>query len=435
MRRILLSVVLFTIIHGNLRAQGAATFHVFAQLADGRAGDGTFYFSSLLAVNVSPQPAACTVRVYGSLSNRLLGSLTFTLPAMGSFWNVSTALAEGVISPLATGYATLTCSQSVAATVAYTNLSPAGTVLAAAEVFSSPPTTRAELIMLRGGRYRSAVAVANDTDTPADYQLTVTNLSGQQIGVAGISVPARSNTAKFVDELVPLPDGFAGAALISSSAGTPFSAVGLVYSGSVFFSQPVVTFSTYNDTILGDHPVAFYDVNPRSGAESDISGNGNTGTYYGGFPAVATMPNGDVAADFDGSTQYLSIRSPANNSLSIPVTGSLTTEAWIRPDVLQFPNNSNGYVNWMGKCAAYSPTCEWAARMYNTTNPEDRCNRLSAYVFNRAAGLGSGAFWQPLCGSVAGRQMAPRCQRVHDAGPARRLSKRFDISWLHRQLG
>ena len=80
---------------------------------------------------------------------------------------------------------------------------------------------------------------------------------------------------------------------------------------------------------------------------------------------------------------------------------NLTWEGWIRPDVLQFPNDGgNGYVDWMGKCQDYAPTCEWEARMYNTTNSESRCNRLSAYVFNPSAGLGSAADWQPTCGLI-----------------------------------
>jgi hypothetical protein len=54
----------------------------------------------------------------------------------------------------------------------------------------------------------------------------------------------------------------------------------------------------------------------------------------------------------------------------------------------------------MGKCASYGPTCEWEARMYNTTNAQGRCNRLSAYVFNPSAGLGSAADWQPACGLI-----------------------------------
>jgi hypothetical protein len=109
------------------------------------------------------------------------------------------------------------------------------------------------------------------------------------------------------------------------------------------------------------------------------------------------MPNGDLAADFNGSSEYLTI--PSNSSMSIPTTGILTWEAWVRADVLQFPNAYQGdYVNWMGKCQNYAPTCEWEARMYTTTNSAGRPNRISAYAFNPGAGLGSGAFWQPETG-------------------------------------
>src|SRR5262249_49724052 len=96
---------------------------------------------------------------------------------------------------------------------------------------------------------------------------------------------------------------------------------------------------------------------------------------------------------------YLTV--PSNATLSIPATGDLTWEGWIRPDVLQFPNASqDAYVDWMGKCASYGPTCEGEARMYSTTTPESRCNRMSAYVFNPTAGLGSAGDWQPTCGLI-----------------------------------
>ena len=151
--------------------------------------------------------------------------------------------------------------------------------------------------------------------------------------------------------------------------------------------------TSYDDTVLVDQPVAFWAMSSTTGTEPDLSGHGHTGTYQGGTPGSATLPNGDVAADFDGASQYLTV--PSHASLSIPTTGKLTWEAWVRPAVLQFPNNSNGYVDWMGKCEEYSPTCEWEARMYNLTNPQNRLSRLSAYVFNPGAGLGSGADWQP----------------------------------------
>ena len=156
--------------------------------------------------------------------------------------------------------------------------------------------------------------------------------------------------------------------------------------------------STYDQTILADGPVAYWAMNKLSGTEPDLTGNSHPGTYRGGAAAAASLPNGEPAADFNGSSQYLTVASSA--AFSIPTTGSLTWEAWLRPAVLQFPNDSNGYVDWMGKCQDYGPTCEWEARMYSTTNGENRCNRLSAYVFNPGAGLGSAADWQPTCGLI-----------------------------------
>jgi hypothetical protein len=154
---------------------------------------------------------------------------------------------------------------------------------------------------------------------------------------------------------------------------------------------------TYDQVVLADHPVGYWAMSRAAASEPDLTGKANAGTYHGGTPTAAALPNGDTAADFNGSSQYLSISSQA--SFSIPTTGNLTWEAWIRPDVLQFPNDGGGgYVDWMGKCAEYAPSCEWEARLYDTTNSQNRCNRLSAYVFNPGAGLGSGADWQPACG-------------------------------------
>ncbi|HMF41837.1 MAG TPA: LamG-like jellyroll fold domain-containing protein, partial [Polyangia bacterium] len=158
------------------------------------------------------------------------------------------------------------------------------------------------------------------------------------------------------------------------------------------------TAMTYDQTILADGPVAYWAMNKFSGSEPDLTGNNHTGTYHAGPTTAAALPNADTAADFNGSSQYLSVPSAA--VFSIPTAHSLTWEAWIRPDVLEFPNNSGGYVDWMGKCQDYSPTCEWEARMYTTTNSESRPNRMSAYIFNPTAGLGSAADWQPANGLI-----------------------------------
>lgn len=162
--------------------------------------------------------------------------------------------------------------------------------------------------------------------------------------------------------------------------------------------SPIAT--SYDVNVLADNPVLFLSMaNAASGKETDLSGHGNIGTYKGGTPTTVTLPNGEKAADFNGSSQYVTV--PSNPSLSIATTRELTWEAWIRPDVLQFPNDSGyGYIDWMGKCQDYGPTCEWESRMYSTTNPEGRANRLSAYVFNPKAGLGSAADWQPNSGVI-----------------------------------
>ncbi len=153
--------------------------------------------------------------------------------------------------------------------------------------------------------------------------------------------------------------------------------------------------ANYDSVIAGDSPVLYLAMNSSAtGSELDKSGHGNNGSYNGGTPLAATMPNGDKAADFNGSTEYLTV--PSSAALSIPTTHQLTWEAWIRPDTLQFVNASgDGYIDWMGKCQDYSPTCEWESRMYSSVNAEGRPNRLSAYVFNSSAGLGSAADWQP----------------------------------------
>src|SRR5262249_49639569 len=109
------------------------------------------------------------------------------------------------------------------------------------------------------------------------------------------------------------------------------------------------TTSGYDSAVLADTPVAYWTLaHASTGSEPDATGHGNVGTYKNGAPSAASMPDGDQAADFNGSNQYLSI--PSNAAFSIPTTGKLTWEAWIRPDVLQFSISSGGYIDYMGKC-------------------------------------------------------------------------------------
>ena len=139
----------------------------------------------------------------------------------------------------------------------------------------------------------------------------------------------------------------------------------------------------YDEVVLADHPVAYWAMDHAAGSEPDLSGHGHAGTYPQGTKAQAPLPNGDLAADFDGATQHLSV--PSSAAFSIPTTGSLTWEAWIRPDVLQFPHDdgSDGYVDWMGKCEDYAPTCEWEARP--TGSPSQGSSRPAAGTTSSAS--------------------------------------------------
>jgi hypothetical protein len=97
---------------------------------------------------------------------------------------------------------------------------------------------------------------------------------------------------------------------------------------------------------------------------------------------------------FNGTaTDYIEISDSAD--FSVATANSLTASAWMRPDVLTFPNSeSTGYVHWMGKGEAGQQ--EWTFRMYNetTTDVPPRPNRISFYVFNLQGGEGVGSYFQ-----------------------------------------
>ena len=191
--------------------------------------------------------------------------------------------------------------------------------------------------------------------------------------------------------------GTAGAAGAGAAGGTGGKAGAPGTGGAAGATGSCASPATYDQTVLCDQPVAYWAMKGTAATEPDLVAN-NVGTYKGAAPTAATLPNGDAAAHFNGSTGYLTI--PSNAAFSLPTTHDLTWEGWINADTLQFPNSSDGYVDWMGKCADYSPTCEWEARMYSTSNSESRPNRMSAYIFNSSAGLGSAADWQPVDGLI-----------------------------------
>lgn len=136
--------------------------------------------------------------------------------------------------------------------------------------------------------------------------------------------------------------------------------------------------SLYDIAVLGDNPVHYMT--------PEISG--------GSSPAIgfAEMPNCDVAWWFPvGQKRYIEYASVP--TMSVPSTGVLTIEAWMRPDVNVFQHEEGtGYVHWLGK--GVSGKQEYTARMYGLGNSEGRDNRISGYCFNAVGGQGVGSYFQ-----------------------------------------
>ena len=214
-------------------SQTAATLHVFPQVADGLFADGSFYQSVLLATATTSSSTSCQYRIYGSAASRIDGSGTFNLQGAGAFTVVPT---YGNLFPLATGYATLTCDQPVSAVLGYLYML-GQKVLSGAAVFSSPSVSRAQLVVNQTAS-ATALAIANNSDTDVTYQVSMITASGQTAGSANVTVPARSNLARFAHDLVALPANFIGRAVVTAPGAAQFGMIGLNYFGAVFFTQP-----------------------------------------------------------------------------------------------------------------------------------------------------------------------------------------------------
>jgi len=176
--------------------------------------------------------------------------------------------------------------------------------------------------------------------------------------------------------------------------------------------------SAYDKMVLAeDKLVGYWTLSGAGATEPDLTSHHNTGTYEGNGRSQTQMPNGDKTALFDGATNLLTV--PSSGLYSIPTKHELTWEVWVQPTTLNFPNHTHPkkptdhYVEIMGKCERFSPTCEWESRMYVNCDPKkplcdptkpcdlsQRPSRMSAYAFKLVAGKGSGAHWQPDCGLI-----------------------------------
>jgi hypothetical protein len=228
----------FLMITPLANAQNEIMLSIFPQVADGVYGDGGYYkttFMILPGYNPSSPTITCTLVLYGLGVNldgqRSASQWTITI-AQDGYYAASSAADQS----LRTGYATLTCSDYVYAQALYTSYAKDGTKIAEATVFASDGDIGgwSTYKMIADQRVGSqlGIAIANNTDLPRTYQVTINSVSGR------VTIPAHTSTGKFLTEIVPGSSNTVGIVTIDSTDSSEFYAIGLKYTGVVFTTLP-----------------------------------------------------------------------------------------------------------------------------------------------------------------------------------------------------
>ena len=219
----------------------AKRFHVFPQLADGGG-----WQSFLLVTNAAQSSSFCAFELHGLTVDRfpevsgitMSGSTaTFEIPGPGGYrvWRTKNE------SALATGYATLDCTAPTVAQVLYASRDGSG-VTGMATVFSSQAGTVFQFPVLTP-EASLGIAIANDTITDASCRFVLESPDRQNLGEAPLSVPPKSNVARFLHEVIPVPGGFSGGSA-TVSCDQQVSVIGLQFAGAIFTTLPPTVLST-----------------------------------------------------------------------------------------------------------------------------------------------------------------------------------------------
>lgn len=213
--------------------------HVFAQFADGRFSDGTFYRSTMMVSSDSLNSISCTATLYG-LSVDGFGnngySRTFTLASGG--WNIYRSPGS---QSYGGGYITLNCDGSVTAQVLYALHSSSGIVLSEATVFSSPAATYAQLLVDQRNGAQLGIAIANHSNTSKEFVIVAIDAGDVEVGRTSIQVSSGGQIARFLNELINVPANYVGQVLIYTNSSDTLNvfAIGLRFTGVAFTTIPV----------------------------------------------------------------------------------------------------------------------------------------------------------------------------------------------------
>ena len=291
----------------------AKRFHVFPQLAD---GDGLK--SSLLVTNVSQSASQCTFSLYGMDVYRFAdingitasgSTATFDLEESGDYlvWGSKNELS------VATGYATLDCSAPVVAQVLYALTDPFGETAGMTTVFSSQAAAVFQFPVLEQGEL--AFAIANDADSDASCDFVLESPDRLNLGEGTLPVPLRSNVAKFISEVIPIPDGFTGGSA-TISCDQQVSIIGLQFDGTIFTALPPAILNPLSERAA---LTALYD---------STDGPGWTNSRNWKTAAALDKWHG-VTTDADGRVQRLGLSFNGLSGTIPEELGNLTNLQWL----------------------------------------------------------------------------------------------------------
>ena len=212
---------------------------IFPQVADGSSSDGSFFRTTISLTRKARGDANCRLILYGMDTDFGAGRgslFTVTVPG-NSFTSFRTTGA----GRLQSGYATVGCDRPISGQLTYAFYDASGTKFGEATVFPTEVESSSYSVIVDGrDGAQLALAIANNTDLSRTYDLTLRDWAGDTVSTGSVTVPARSNIAQFLNDLISPPpaSGVVYLLEVRSSDHSDFSMIGLHVTGFVFSTVP-----------------------------------------------------------------------------------------------------------------------------------------------------------------------------------------------------
>ena len=250
----------------------AKRLHLLPHIAD---GDG--WQSTLLVTNVAQSASACRLQLHGLGVDRFIpvgtvqasgSTATFNLPADGGYlvWPTRNQTA------LASGYATLDCTEPVVAQVVFASIGSSGTPTGMATVFSSQAGLVFQFPVLTPDA-TLGFAIANDTTDAANCRIVLEDPQRMNLGQHSFLVPSKTNWAgRLLDQILSIPPTFGGGTA-TVSCDQPVSMIGLHF--ELRPDRTIITFNTLPPAVIESIPssqsAALQAVNHATGGTNRLS--------------------------------------------------------------------------------------------------------------------------------------------------------------------